>query len=222
MPINLDSRMARKWNSLVIFLALLSVVLGLAPAENAKSPAKILVGPNILVSRDGDIPHVELMIAANPRNPKNFLGGAITFASRDGGAACKAYASMDGGNTWWGSVFPEQVRFGGGDGPRRDRDQCLQHAPHERRNAFRPLCRLPLSSREGQAQYFQHVLVRHVPGRRRHLLVPRKDRRPNPSGPGEILKAEERREFHFQRLSDVRDRRVFRTHEGSDLLSVDG
>lgn len=86
-----------------------------AESQAVKKGAQILIGPNILVSRDGEIPHVELMIAANPRNPKNYLGGAITFTSRNGGAACKAYASKDGGNTWWDSVFPEQVRFGGAD-----------------------------------------------------------------------------------------------------------
>ena len=44
-----------------------------------------MVGPDYLVSRDGDRPHVEVMAASNPRDPKNLLAGAITFTRRDGG-----------------------------------------------------------------------------------------------------------------------------------------
>ena len=86
-------------------------------AENARASAspRIVVGPNILVSRDGDFPHVELMVAANPRNVKNLLGGAITSARPNGGQACRAYASQDGGSSWSASEFPEQVERGGGD-----------------------------------------------------------------------------------------------------------
>ena len=76
---------------------------------------KISVGPNYLVSRDGDVPHAETMIAANPQNPKNLVGGAITATRADGGWACRAYTSMDGGATWRYNDFPEQVEFGGGD-----------------------------------------------------------------------------------------------------------
>jgi len=83
--------------------------------ETAKKNARILVGPNILVSRDGDVPHVELMAAANPKKVKHLLGTAITFTRPDGSTACKTYASKDGGYTWADSSFPEQVEFGGGD-----------------------------------------------------------------------------------------------------------
>jgi len=81
----------------------------------AKRSARVLVGPNVLVSRDGDIPHVELMVAVNPKKPKNLLGAAITFSRRGGDTACKAYASRDGGSTWVDSSFPEQLESGGGD-----------------------------------------------------------------------------------------------------------
>lgn len=91
-----------------------ALVVGFA-AFVAGQDVKINVGPNYLVSRDGDLPHAETMIAANPQNPKNIIGGAITATRADGGWACRAYASLDGGATWRFSDFPEQVEFGGGD-----------------------------------------------------------------------------------------------------------
>jgi len=92
---------------------LASVVAGaLALADAAP---RIVVGPNILVSRDGDIPHVELMVAASPRTSKDLLGAAITATRPTGGWACRAYSSTDGGASWKASEFPEQVEFGGGD-----------------------------------------------------------------------------------------------------------
>jgi len=84
------------------------------PTAEGKTP-KILVGPNVLASRDGEFPHVELMVAVNPKKPKNLLGTAITFSRRDGDTACKVYASQDGGSTWVDSSFPEQMEFGGVD-----------------------------------------------------------------------------------------------------------
>ena len=77
----------------------------------------IFVGPNIVVSRDGDVPHVETTLAINSQNPKNLLGAAITLTGPYGGrgAACKTYASFDGGYTWTDATFPEQVAFGGAD-----------------------------------------------------------------------------------------------------------
>ena len=74
-----------------------------------------MVGPDYLVSRDGDRPHVEIMAAANPRDRRNLLAGAITFTRLDGGAATKAYASFDGGIQWDDIVFQEQKEVGGGD-----------------------------------------------------------------------------------------------------------
>lgn len=104
----------------------LVALLGLAttapqPARTKEDAAKerarprIVVGPNNLVSRDGDFPHVELILAANPKDPKNLVGGAITYTRPGGGTACRAYATTDGGVTWSPSEFPEQVKSGGGD-----------------------------------------------------------------------------------------------------------
>jgi hypothetical protein len=93
-----------------------------ATAENgaavklAKS-GRISVGPNVLVTNEGDVPHTELHAAANPRDHKNLVGGGITPVAREGGFgfASKAYASRDGGYTWTGVEFPEQRTHGGGD-----------------------------------------------------------------------------------------------------------
>ena len=94
---------------------LLAVVLLAAGATEAAQEPRIVVGPDYLVSRDGDRPHVEIMAASNPRDPKNLLAGAITFTRPDGGAATKAYVSFDGGVQWDDIVFPEQKEHGGGD-----------------------------------------------------------------------------------------------------------
>ena len=99
-------------NSLPWFLA---VALAAAGAAGAGQEPRIVVGPDYLVSRDGDRPHVEIMAAANPRNPRNLLAGAITFTRPDGGAATKAYVSFDGGVQWDDVTFPEQKETGGGD-----------------------------------------------------------------------------------------------------------
>jgi hypothetical protein len=98
---------------LVLLVSALGTCADATGAE-AEGP-RISVGPNILVSRDGDIPHVELMLATSPRTAKNLLGGAITFTRPSGGMACRAYSSTDGGITWKASEFPEQADLGGGD-----------------------------------------------------------------------------------------------------------
>jgi hypothetical protein len=106
------------------FLAALlaaSIVVPAAAADvSSKTPEppkapRVLVGPNILVSRDGDVPHVELMIAASPKTSRHLLGGAITATRPEGGMACRAYSSTDGGSTWKSTEFAEQIQWGGGD-----------------------------------------------------------------------------------------------------------
>ena len=92
------------------------VAAGLAAAACAAADApRVVVGPNILVSRDGDVAHCETMIAANPKDPKNLLGGSIVMARPDGGAANKAYVSFDGGSTWEDVVIPLEMSEGSGD-----------------------------------------------------------------------------------------------------------
>src|SRR5258708_15864689 len=93
----------------VVFPILLTLTFGLR--ADAPKP-RILVGPNVLVSRDGDYPHVELMVAANPRNPKNLIGGAITATRLGGGTATTSYASLDGAYTSVSTAFPSQLQQG--------------------------------------------------------------------------------------------------------------
>ena len=84
-------------------------------AVTALGQHTIVVGPNVLVSRDGDVAHVESHVAANPRNPRNLLGTAITFTSPMVGTETKAYASFDGGWTWTDRYFPDQRQQGAWD-----------------------------------------------------------------------------------------------------------
>ncbi len=105
-----------KRNPIVLVLALAAIVSpALLTATDVASKPRILVGPNVLVSKDGNIPHVELMLAVNPKDPKSLLAGAITFTRPDLTQAGKAYASKDGGNTWVASTLPEQELAGGLD-----------------------------------------------------------------------------------------------------------
>ncbi len=93
----------------------LSAVLPFSDAAESAEAAKIVVGPNMLASRDGDFPHVELVVAASPKNAKNLVGGAITYTRPEGGTANRAYATLDGGASWKASDFPEQLQWGSGD-----------------------------------------------------------------------------------------------------------
>lgn len=86
--------------------------------QSPKQHGQIIIGPNILVSRDGDIAHCETMIAANPRDPKNLLGGSIVMTDAEGSFTTKPYTSFDGGATWNVTSLPmdggadPQVGFG--------------------------------------------------------------------------------------------------------------
>ena len=49
----------------------------------ASDAPEIVMGPNILVSRDGDVAHVESILAINPRNPDNLVGSASGVSVAD-------------------------------------------------------------------------------------------------------------------------------------------
>jgi hypothetical protein len=98
-----------------LLIGVFAVACAVAAAGAEPPGPRIVVGPNILVSRDGDIAHCETMIAANPTDPKNLLGGSIVMIRPDGGAANKAYVSSDGGSTWTDVTFPEEMEHGGAD-----------------------------------------------------------------------------------------------------------
>jgi hypothetical protein len=97
-----------------VFLLAAGTAAHYALAQDA-GKSRIVVGPNILVSRDGDIAHCETMIAANPRNPKNLLGGSTVMFHPDGGGANKPYVSFDGGSSWEDIVLPHEAENESGD-----------------------------------------------------------------------------------------------------------
>jgi hypothetical protein len=98
-----------------VVAASVAIVLGAAPAHTPEvARARLVVGPEILVSRDGDFPHVELMIAANPKQPGNLVGTAIIGASPSPEETTSTYASFDGGASWKAVPLPE-ARASGGD-----------------------------------------------------------------------------------------------------------
>ncbi len=59
---------------------LLTCLIMAAPVFAAGPGPKIVVSPDYLVSRDGDIPHAEMHIATNPLNHRNLVGASIVGA----------------------------------------------------------------------------------------------------------------------------------------------
>lgn len=101
--------------ALVVPLLLLG---GAGPASSQPSQepgARILVGPDVLVSRDGAFPHIEPTVAAHPRDPSVLVGAAMTFPRPVRGVACRVYSSLDGGSTWKTVEPAEQAAKGLGD-----------------------------------------------------------------------------------------------------------
>jgi hypothetical protein len=103
---------------LCAILALVATVwvLAVVGSSSAGEPeARLLVGPDLLASRDGTFPHLEPTVAANPRDASNLVGAAMTFPRPDQGVACKVYSSRDGGSTWKPVELEEQIDKGLGD-----------------------------------------------------------------------------------------------------------
>src|SRR5262249_21167974 len=72
--------------------------------SGAQQRAKIVVGPNILVTDDGIVPHIEPHLAVHPANSK-VLVGTVTV-QRETDHVVAAYASKDGGYSWAPSALP--------------------------------------------------------------------------------------------------------------------
>lgn len=83
----------------------LLLAAGAAPA----SPG-IRVGPEVLVSGPVPYPQVETMVAANPRDPGNLIGGSMSLIERSTGT--RSYVTFDGGSTWENVPLPGQIREG--------------------------------------------------------------------------------------------------------------
>jgi hypothetical protein len=100
--------------------AVVATILLVGPT--AAQQSRIRVGPNVPVSTDGEGTLFEVVVAANPVDPKNLLGGGMLSprtVDPDGTmppARDRAYYSMDGGYSWRSVVLPElEVDAGGGD-----------------------------------------------------------------------------------------------------------
>jgi hypothetical protein len=100
------------------FLGICAVVTTAALCAGGESP-QIIVDPNILVSRDGDFPHFEYMVAANPLDASNLVGASMGIPEPGGLIATMTYFSHDRGQTWKvGKFFDQDVEaegFGSGD-----------------------------------------------------------------------------------------------------------
>lgn len=99
------------------FAALLVVLVpAVLQAQNpAAAKPRIIVEPDFQASRDGNNAHVEVHVAAHPRNSRNLVAGSITHTRPDGSSATKVYTSFDAGRTWSDIAFPEQNKHGGAD-----------------------------------------------------------------------------------------------------------
>jgi len=89
------------------------ILLGVLSMVTRVQAQRILVGPNVRVSRSSSLPRAEMEIAANPTNAKNLIGAAIV--TELDGDHCKTYASFDGGYTWRETTFAELPESGTGD-----------------------------------------------------------------------------------------------------------
>src|SRR5207249_10394359 len=84
-------------------------------ASSSRS-ARVEVGPNILVSNDGSVTHIEPHLAADPNSLRRLVG-AVTV-NYEFGSRIASYASTDGGYSWTPSSLPladagdPQVAFG--------------------------------------------------------------------------------------------------------------
>src|SRR5690348_14378209 len=97
-----------------ILASLVACYALLITAASADATPRVVVEPNILVTRDIDAPHTETSLAADPGNAKHLLGAVTTFARMGDGLYDKPQASIDGGYTWFDST-PADAPFGSGD-----------------------------------------------------------------------------------------------------------
>jgi len=96
----------------VRLLATVLVATSAVAFGESAAQVRIAVGPNVLVSRDGDVSHVESAVAANPSDSLNLVATAITFTLPQGGYVNKTYATFDGGFSWYDARLPEDRDLG--------------------------------------------------------------------------------------------------------------
>ena len=103
----LEASLPKNPLGIVVLLAASAVAFARAHGQ-----VRIAVGPNVLVSRDGDVSHIESAVAANPSDPLNLVATAITFTLPQGGYVNKTYATFDGGFSWYDARLPEERDLG--------------------------------------------------------------------------------------------------------------
>jgi len=87
--------MRTRWLSAIVVLACLST------AEGGDKEVSVTVGPNVQVSQQrADIPHTEVILAADPSDANRLLAGSMLRYESAGGHHCVGYLSTDGGKSW--------------------------------------------------------------------------------------------------------------------------
>src|SRR5258708_28036548 len=79
-------------------MRLLAFALTVPAMLFAQTPA-VRVSPNVLVSRNLDVGHAELHVAAHPRHANALVGMAITGRDIASKGLLESYATTDGGHT---------------------------------------------------------------------------------------------------------------------------
>lgn len=90
--------------SLVVFIATVFAT--------AQSEPRIVVGPNVYVSKERGSKLGEFHVAADPSNPNRLLAAAMTVPFR-GNAQTTSYFSIDGGHSWNPIVLGGDPKLGG-------------------------------------------------------------------------------------------------------------
>jgi len=90
----------------LIVLAVLSIKLLALDTAIAQTQGRILVGPNIRVSRDHDLVFLEKSAAVDPANPQNVFVAAMFSEAGMGRSKSLVLNSRDGGNSWNTTLFP--------------------------------------------------------------------------------------------------------------------
>ncbi len=120
-----------------------ALVLGIfgLPGGARAGEVKIVVGPNVHVSRErADIPHREVVLAADPARPTRLLAGSMIEYQGSPLPPSVAYASEDGGRSWWLSLerkSPEDRSLSGDPAVAFGPDGVAYFATMARRGLFR-------------------------------------------------------------------------------------
>ncbi len=76
---------------------------------------RILAHPDILAVSDSAAPHVEMTIAADPKDVTRLIAASIVLSGTDEKPEAHVYSSKDRGATWSSAIPPEIRRYGGAD-----------------------------------------------------------------------------------------------------------